>query len=97
MDSLRGKQAISVALDEARDYARAHPEAERFPSRAMADAVLDSIGAQVERVRNNGARRRLRKALAKATERRARTLEIERLRQAGAVDHTHEFLPGDGL
>lgn len=48
-------------------------------TRGRADAVLDSIEAQVERVKNNGARRRLRKALSKAKAKRALTLEIERL------------------
>lgn len=44
-----------------------------------AGALLQSLERQIERVRNNGARRRGRKALAKAKGKRALTLEIERM------------------
>jgi hypothetical protein len=55
---------------------------EDWMTRERADFVLDNIGAQVERVRNNGARRRLRRALAKAKGKRALALEVERMRAA---------------
>jgi hypothetical protein len=40
-------------------------------TRERADFVLDNIATQVERVRNNSARRRLRRALEKAKAKRA--------------------------
>jgi hypothetical protein len=64
--------------------------------RAQADAILDSLAPQIERVRNNGARRRLRKALAKAKEKRARTLEIERMRAENARTLTIDLPAGVG-
>jgi hypothetical protein len=51
-------------------------------TREQADGLLAALEAQVERVRNNGARRRLRKALAKAKAKRALALEIEAVRRA---------------
>jgi hypothetical protein len=73
-----------TTLDEARRYAAQHPEATTLPTRAQADAVLDSLDAQIARVRNNDQRRRLQKALGRAKAKRARTLEIERMRAESA-------------
>jgi L-lactate utilization protein LutC len=53
-------------------------------TRERADFVLDNIATQVERVRNNSARRRLRRALEKAKAKRALSLEVERLREKNA-------------
>jgi plasmid stabilization system protein ParE len=63
-------------------------------TRERADFVLDNIATQVERVRNNSARRRLRRALEKAKAKRALTLEVGRMRAAKARTLTLDLPAG---